>query len=364
MDRRAFLIQSLSGLALANLSPGEAIFAAHTGRDSLTRIAFGSCCRQGTDQSIWRVIAAEAPDLFIHLGDTVYTDPAIEARDGVLLALDRVYAAQARNPDFAVFASHIPILHTWDDHDFGAQDGGRDFALRDEARRRYLDFWHVPADDPRRSQPDGVYYAREIGSGDRCVQIILLDCRFNRSALLAAAPATEATRRQLGLGPYRPNRDPVAAMLGEAQWTWLAAQLRRPARLRLIGSSIQFGAGFRGWDSWENFPLEKARLSRLIAETGAQGVAFVSGDIHYGEFSVETRGAPYPLWDFTSSGLTHYWPSPGPNMNRWPRHTYHGENFGLLDIDWSSGTLQARILDKAGKVQLCHTVALADLNGS
>ena len=42
----------------------------------------------------------------------------------------------------------------------------------------------------------------------------------------------------------------------------------------------------------------------LIAETGASGVLFVSGDRHLMEISRDvTRNAPYPLWDFTSSGL-------------------------------------------------------------
>ena len=41
------------------------------------------------------------------------------------------------------------------------------------------------------------------------------------------------------------------------------------------------------------FPDEQRRLLRLIRDTGAEGVVFLSGDVHYGEISALQPGAPH-----------------------------------------------------------------------
>ncbi|MCA9448624.1 MAG: alkaline phosphatase family protein, partial [Candidatus Omnitrophica bacterium] len=40
----------------------------------LSRIAFGSCARQGQPQPIWDSIAASDPDVFLFIGDNIYGD--------------------------------------------------------------------------------------------------------------------------------------------------------------------------------------------------------------------------------------------------------------------------------------------------
>ena len=39
---------------------------------------------------------------------------------------------------------------------------------------------------------------------------------------------------------------------------WLEEQLKVPADLRIIGSSVQFVADDQPWEKWGNFPLEQA----------------------------------------------------------------------------------------------------------
>jgi alkaline phosphatase D len=108
------------------------------------------------------------------------------------------------------------------------------------------------------------------------VQVILLDTRFFRSPLQVGAEEGEAGEGRRGR--YAPNEDPTATMLGDAQWEWLAVQLRQPAELRLIGSSVQAIAKDHGFEKWGNFPAERRRLWRLIRETRANGVVLLSGD--------------------------------------------------------------------------------------
>jgi alkaline phosphatase D len=206
-----------------------------------------------------------------------------------------------------------------------------------------------------------MYDAQVLGPEGKRVQIILLDTRtFKSPPVIAERPAGSGG----SLGKYAPNRDPEATLLGEAQWSWLADQLRRPAELRLIGSSGQVVADEKGMDEWGNYPLERQRLFDLIAETEASGVVLLSGNVHFAEISETTEG-PYPIVDFTSSGLTHVnqeYPE-APN-----RHRFAGPfvdlNFGLVQIDWDApgGTLiTLAAVGVDGHVAFEHELLLASL---
>ncbi|ASG20266.1 alkaline phosphatase D family protein [Nitrospirillum viridazoti] len=360
MFNRRSLLAATGATLLTRL--GRAAPAPRVAGERLTRIAFGCCDHPEMAQDIWPAIAATDPDLFLFLGDTVYADDAVTAKAGIIPALAEMYQRLDASPEFRAFRAQVPIEATWDDHDYGVHDGGADFPGKEATRALFLDFFQVPANDPRRTRPDGVYHALELGPPERRVQILLLDLRYNRSPLLRH-DEPERTAKS-GFGPYLPNLDPAATMLGPAQWRWLEAQLRRPAQVRLIGSSVPYAAGHRGYEAWTNFPLERQRLADLIAGTGAGGVLFLSGEVHYGEISVLTRGTPYPLYDVTSSGLTHFWPLPGPNLNRLPVGTVAQRNFGMIHILWEAPEPQVvmEVRTANGGLGIQHAVALDSLH--
>ncbi len=145
--------------------------------------------------------------------------------------------------------------------------------------------------------------------------------------------AEYAKRKQVNAGPYTANTAPGAHMLGEDQWQWLGAQLRQPATLRIIGTSIPFLQDGTGWETWANFPHDQARLLDLIDTTGAKGILFITGDTHRAQFSKLVGAAPYPLWELNSSGLTENWQWAAPDKNRLGGF-YADDNYGLIRIDW------------------------------
>ncbi|HLQ44722.1 MAG TPA: alkaline phosphatase D family protein [Planctomycetaceae bacterium] len=316
-------------------------------------IAFGSCAHQEKPQPIWEAVVAAKPDLFVFLGDNIYGDS--ENIDVLKAKYDKLAAV----PGFQALKAACPILATWDDHDFGADDVGANYPKRVESQQLFLDFFGVPADSPRRRQ-EGVYNAAIFGPPGKRVQIILLDCRYHRSPLKKRANPVK------GQGNYEPHTDKTTTILGEAQWTWLKEQLQQPAEVRLIGSSVQVIPEDHGYEKWMNFPHERERLFQLIHDTQAVGVVLLSGDRHLAELSVlKDDNIGYPLYDLTSSGLNQGFKGWRPlEVNRHRVATMNfGNNFGVIAIDWDSTPprLSLQIRDESGDITIQQKVSLATL---
>jgi alkaline phosphatase D len=300
----------------------------------VSRIAFGSCSRETLPQPLWRQVAAARPDVWVWLGDNVYgdTDDMREMR--------AKYDRQKRHPDYLALRAAARVVGTWDDHDYGLNDGGKEFSARAASQQALLDFLDEPADSPRRRRA-GVYESYTYGPAGRQVKVILLDTRYHRDA-----------------------PGPGGDILGEEQWAWLERELRGSrAQVHLIGSGIQVVAEDHRFEKWANFPAARERLFRLVGETRAPGVVFLSGDRHIAEISrVSGTAAGYPLYDVTSSGLTHTW------RERWEEVNRHrvGENlmalnYGLMHVDWDAGALRFEVRDTANAVRLAQTIPLAEL---
>ncbi|KAF0104852.1 MAG: alkaline phosphatase D [Rhodospirillaceae bacterium] len=319
----------------ASLAPATPF--AHPGKP-LSRIAFGSCAKQTLPQPIWEPIIAYRPDLFIFAGDNVYGDFSSEDAE----ELKRAYDEARHIAGYLKLRETVPHLAVWDDHDYGANDGGVEFAHKTVAKDLFLDFWEAPPGDIRRTR-GGIYDSRLIGPAGKRVQVILLDVRWFRSPLRITDQ-----RGAPGKQRYLPDLDPAKTMLGAEQWAWLARELSKPAELRLIVSSTQVLAEGHGWERWGNMPLEKQKLVDTIRESGAKGVVFLSGDRHIGALYRETHQALYPLYEVTSSGLNMvYWAAKEPGPNR-IGPLFAAANFGVVEIDWSARTLLLALRDESG----------------
>ncbi len=295
-----------------------------TAEKPLTRIGFGSCINTQAHPMLDRTLML-AFDLFILLGDNIYADttnPAVMAEK---------YRGRKESAFFHALRKKAPLLATWDDHDFGGNDAGATYPMKVESQKLFCDFMDVPADSARRMR-EGIYDAALFGPPGKRVQVILLDTRYFRSNL-----ATGENNAVPSGGKYIPHPDPNVTMLGAAQWAWLEDQLRVPAELRIIASSIQFLSAFSGAEAWANLPREKQRMLDLLKKAQANGVLFISGDRHWAELSRLDRSGDYPLYDLTSSALTeeHKRGTPTPNRFR-DGPTYHGNNVGLINIDWEA----------------------------
>lgn len=293
------------------------------------RIAFGSCADQTKDQLIWTEVLAAEPDLFVMLGDNVYADTDEPAE------LRASYELLAQQPGFQRLRQSTEIIATWDDHDYGQNDIGENYVSKAASRDIMLDFFGVPADSPRRTQPGGIYTSYYYGDPGRRVQVILLDLRWSRSELVMLGNEARRDRREAeNRGPYDANLAADARLMDEAQWQWLESELQQPADLRIIGSSIQLLAEFTGWETWANYPKERQRFIELLARYQQEPVLIISGDVHWAELSmIEETASDWPLVELTSSGLTEEWSAISPNRHR-VGEAYAEANFGLIEINW------------------------------
>ena len=317
----------------------------------IERFAFASCADQRRPQPIWSKALEARPQLLLMMGDNVYGD----IKDASARQLRNAYATLARHPDFAKIRLAVPILATWDDHDYGRNDAGGDFPFKRITRRLFDDFWR--SDEARRARP-GVWDARIYGPPGRRVQIILLDTRSFRSPW-PRRPPTVSWR-----GPYGPDASVAPTMLGAEQWAWLEGELRKPAELRFIVSSVQVLAEHHGFERWGHFPRERERLTALIGATKANGVVLLSGDRHFGALYRTPGTAAYPLVEATASAI---------NLPMLPHHTieeggverigegYRQENFGMAAIDWRARRLTLSLIGMDGKAVRQLEVGFSDL---
>ncbi len=315
--------------------------------DVITRILVGSCNDEEQESQTLATIAETEADLFLMVGDNVYGD-----RDGRyyrnnqpdLDELRESFADLAARPEFQAVVARHPIMSAWDDHDFGANDAGREFPFRDLAERVHETFWRL--DDEDVGQWPGTYYARTFGPDGQRTQVIMLDTRYFRSGLV---PTDEWNAP--GKQRYIPNqRGAMQDMLGAEQWTWLENQLQEPADVRIIASSIQvLTTDGHGFEHWANMPDERDRLMDLIRSTGANGVVFVSGDRHSAFLYRKTGFVEYPLHELTASALNlSFRDETAERDSAQLGQGVAAENFGAVNIDWDAGTVTLEILSNGG----------------
>lgn len=328
-------------VSLPNMGAGPSLDTTQ----ALTRIAFGSCNHQGRPQDMWPVIGAANPQLFMAIGDNVYGDFGWQG-EADLGSFVNAYRQQAAHPEFAALRAQMPIMATWDDHDFGPNDSGGAFDFKVRSEQIFEAFWD--ASDAAKSRP-GIYDSVMTGPEGQRVQIILLDTRFFRSPLKSQGFVDPRPP----LGPYLADNDPSKTLLGDAQWQWLQGELAKPADLRLVVSSIQVLAEAQSYEKWGNLPREREKLYSMLKARNGGGLAVLSGDRHSASFYRHTPAAlGEELVEMTSSSMNlAFVPARASDEEKDPNRIgplYVQENFGTLDIDWSARKLTMELRDQSG----------------
>ncbi len=312
------------------------------------RVIVASCINEEKDLSSIATMAAEKADLTLLIGDNVYGDMDMVRNfvnnEADLAELRSSYQELADDENFIALRKARPMLATWDDHDYGANDAGSEFPFKEFAERIFERFFDV---DEEVAERPGVYSSTISGPDGQRLQIILTDTRFFRSEL---TPTDD--RGAKGKERYLPSTDPQQDMLGEAQWSWLEEELRKPADLRLLVSSIQVIPTVHGWEAWSTMPKERERLYKLLAKTEAKNTIFVSGDRHTSYLYKEEIDGVGPVYELTSSSVNSVFARTAISDEYDTNQIGDGytfANYGAIDIDWDKSTVKLSIIDENGQ---------------
>jgi alkaline phosphatase D len=333
------------------------------------------------------------PDLFIHLGDTIYADNPVpaevtlddgtlwknvtsEAKDHVAMALDDFRGAYRYNlldDNVRRFNSAVSQLNLWDDHEThnnwfpqGRFEDSRyqeqsSALLSARARRAFLEY--QPTRQLTRDH-ERIYRTQRFGP---LLEVFAWDMRSYRGA--------NSQNRQTTLSPE-------SAILGAEQLGWLKAHLASStATWKLIASDMPLGLvvpdkhGFEAVANADNGPplgreLEIADLLKFINDKAIKNVLFITADVHYAAAHYyDPAHAKFteftPFWEFVA-GPAHagtFGPGQldatfGPQLrflsipqgmkaNRPPSDGY--QFFGTLEISAANKTLTARLHNVAGQ---------------
>lgn len=303
-------------------------------RADATRIAIIGCHQQGRPAPALTFLAEKVqPAYTIWVGDNVYADTEKDAQH----VMRQLQIMEAK-PGFKELREQSKFMVTWDDHDYGLNNAGKDYKLKEKTMQIHRQFWRLENEIP--ADHDGVYYAKiEQQPNGKKIQFILLDGRYNRG---------------------KPGKN--ADALGEKQWKWLEEQLRKPADLRFIVSGYQVLLRKpTRWEAWIKLGKSRDRLYDLIKSTNAKGVVFITGDQHYVEVLHEKNVLGYDAYEIMASGINQTErPGRAPNRVAGPDLTlnsvsvmtihWEGKNnlpphiyFSVTDADTGTTTLEFRI---------------------
>ena len=240
-----------------------------------SRIAVLACLREKREAPALLHYLNAKPDLCLWIGDNVYGD----TYDKGIEALQACYDTLSSKPGFAELRGSIPYMVGWDDHDFGKNDGGSDYPLKQQSKQVFRSFWKLENRIPE--DRDGIYDAQIFNYGKHTLQVIILDVRYNRDKIGSNG-----------------------AVLGENQWIWLEKELNKPSDLRIIVSGFQLLLDKKsGSETWDQFPNERQRLFDLIKLKALKGVVFLTGDQHYAEVCRARNTLGYDAIELQFAGI-------------------------------------------------------------
>ena len=293
-------------------------------------ISFSSCDNQEIENKMWSEILKNEPGIFIWGGDIIYSDTEN------MQLMQKNYEKQKNDSVYLDFINKVTVLGTWDDHDYGKNDAGKEYIKKDSVQQLFLDFLDVETSDIRRNQ-QGVYFSKDFKIDSNSIKVIVLDTRYFRS---------ELTKDTITKKRYKPNTFGEGTMLGNQQWKWLEKQLiSSKSDFNIIVSSIQFLSFEHGFETWGNMPHEVEKLETIIQESKAKGVIILSGVRHIAEISSKNLpNIKYPLIDFTASGMTHSYSSFKGEINKYRvSNVVFEKNFGLLKFDFKNNSVTMEI---------------------
>ena len=236
----------------------------------------------GGDSSIFEMMAKEKAAFMLWLGDEWYT------REVDYFSEWGMYYRASHDKAMPVlqnFWKAMPQFAMWDDHDYGPNNIGKSYILKETSRTVFNSYFCNPSSG---ENGQGIYTMNSWGDAD----IFMTDDRWWRS--------NDELKDSVD---GKPNPD--KRMLGTQQMEWLKnSLLYSNATFKIVAVGGQVLNPVSPYETWWKFPAEYTELMNFIKEYKINGVLFLTGDRHHSEIIKVDRPGTYPLYDITVSPLT------------------------------------------------------------
>jgi len=277
----------------------------------------------GGDSSIFETMAATPAAFHVWLGDNWYTR---EVDYSTRWGLNYRASHDRALPVLQKFMASMPQYSIWDDHDYGPNDMGKSYILKEESRKIFMNYSCNPSYG---QQSEGIYSL--ISYGD--VDIFLTDDRYFRS---------EDDMLDSIYG--KPNAEKT--YFGKQQLDWLKnALLYSKATFKIIATGSQMLNPLSEFECMRHYSAEYNDLMNFLTSDKIKGVLFFTGDRHHSEVIKQERKGLYPLYDVTNSpytsGIGKVRGAEINNPSRMPGTLVEAQNFTKVSV---SGKKNERIM--------------------
>ena len=260
------------------------------------RFAFGSCMNDNVAffevaNKIWKQVENLKPDIIVLVGDNVYVDEWHFLGEKILPHANQIwqrYVHAFDSTSLFKFKNLVPILATWDDHDYGSNNSDKlwgkvrnDWNPAQEAKKSFQAFFGSTGSNHHHQKGPGVSSRMDV-SGHR---FIFMDDRM-----------------------FRTPKDVDYGHWGKKQETFLHQQIENSSGPLFIINGGQFFGGYLKKESFEhNHPIHfqgfKKRIKKLYRKNPQlPPFALISGDVHFSEImKIEREQFGFQTYEFTSS---------------------------------------------------------------
>ena len=237
--------------------------------DSLTEV----------QRAMWSNLLAKTPDVIFFIGDNVYADKFLQRFEAATPnVLWRRYFETRESLDIFRAKKLIPIYATWDDHDYGSNDGNSDYPFKIAAKDTFFAFF-PQYDSAVFQRGPGVASILQLAKQD----FIFLDDRTFRS---------------------KDKMGDLETHWGMEQEDWLWKRLKSNKSPTWLINGDQFFGAYHKFESYEGrHPVSFKKFLKELATIG-KPVNFISGDRHLTEImKIEKKEFGREAYEFTSSGI-------------------------------------------------------------
>lgn len=284
------------------------------------RFALASCMDDAFDaeqRKTWPQLLSDAPDFLVLVGDNVYAARATAVEP------DQLWRRQRDGREkFLLYRAErlVPVFSTWDDHDYGVNDGDGTYVHRAESLAIHRAFFATGPGDRTVTNGPGASIAFDVGGA----RFVLADDRS-----------------------FRKPGD----VWGAEQTAWILARIADAKGIVFLANGHQYFGAYHPFESFERYAPIALKAFATKVSKAKPPVVLLSGDRHLAELQkLEPALFGYETWELTSSAIhaktyPDAW-AKAPNARQTDGKS-GAMNYALVDVSPKTLRFRARGIDDA-----------------